>query len=387
MEYGMKIAFDASGLIQEQKTGIPFYATRIIQTMQKNDNTIFYIFNAFSFRNTKDKIKRLNNLIDKSISRINIRKLVPYSVYQLFFNSIPYHFFFPDQADITHFYNNMIPCGVNGKKVVTIHDLTHKAYPETMDPALKTFMDRNFKISLDRADKIATVSEFSKGEIINYFAVDPSKIVVIPSAVNTNSYFPIKDTEILAQYKKKYAIVGEYFLYLGTLEPRKNIGALIDAYHLLKQKIPDAPRLLLGGKKGWLYESIFKKVEELGLGKDVLFLGYVPDEDVAPLMCGAVAFVFPSLYEGFGTPPLEAMACGVPVLTSNCSSLPEVTGDAALLVDPLRVESIAVGLERLVADKNLREELSRKGLERAKAFTWERAASLTLEMYKSVCQQ
>jgi glycosyltransferase involved in cell wall biosynthesis len=380
----MKIAFDMSELIPDQKTGIPFYATRIIQNIQRKDNTILYIFNAFSFRKTNEKIKRLNNLINKSISKINIRKWVPYSVYQLFFNIMPYHFFFPDQADITHFYNNMIPCGVRGKKVVTIHDLTHKAYPEAMDPALKTFMDRNFKISLDRADKIATVSEFSKGEIIKYFAVDPSKIAVIPSAVNAGSYFPIKDQKTLAPYKKKYSIAGEYFLYLGTLEPRKNIGLLVEAYHLLKQKIPDVPRLLLGGKKGWLYESIFKKVEALGLGKNVLFLGYVPDEDVAPLMCGALAFVFPSLYEGFGTPPLEAMACGVPVLTSNCSSLPEVTGDAALLVDPSRVEEIAAGMERLLTDKNLRGELSRKGLERAKQFTWERAASLTLEMYKSL---
>jgi glycosyltransferase involved in cell wall biosynthesis len=309
---------------------------------------------------------------------------MPYSIYEHFFNTIPYHFFFPEQADITHFYNNVIPCGVRGKKVVTIHDLTYKAHPETMDPALKTFMDKNLTISLGRADKIVTVSEFSKGEIIKYFAVDPSRIVVIPNAVNTDNYFPITDKKILAQCKEKYSTGGEYFLYLGTLEPRKNIGCLIEAYHVLKQKIPDTPRLLLGGKKGWLYEPIFKKVKTLGLEKDVLFLGYVPDEDVAPLMCGAVAFVFPSLYEGFGVPPLEAMACGVPVLTSNCSSLPEVAGDAALLVDPLQVEDIAAGLERLLTDKSLRAELSGKGLERAKQFTWKRAASLTLEMYQGL---
>jgi glycosyltransferase involved in cell wall biosynthesis len=380
----MKIAFDAQVLLDQQKTGIPFYAMRIIQNIQKADNSILYIFNAFSVRNTKDKINRINNIIDISVSKINIRQWIPYSVYERFFNSIPYYFFFPDQADITHFYNNMIPCGVRGKKVVTIYDLTHKVYPKTMDPAQKRFMDRNFILSMRRADKIATISEFSKGEIIKYFAVEPSKIIVIPCAVNTDSYFPIKDQETLAKNKKKYSVTGEYFLYLGTLEPRKNIGGLIDAYHLLKQKVPDAPRLLLGGKKGWLYEPIFKKVKTLDLEKEVVFLGYVPDEDVAPLMCGALAFVFPSLYEGFGMPPLEAMACGVPVLTSNCSSLPEVTGDAALLVNPLDTEEIAAGMEHLLIDKRLRGELSRKGLERVKQFTWERAASLTIEMYKSL---
>lgn len=184
--------------------------------------------------------------------------------------------------------------------------------------------------------------------------------------------------------KKFLEIEGEYFLYLGTIEPRKNLERLIEAYHIFTQKVKDAPKLVLAGGKGWLYDSIFAKVTELKLDKQVIFTKYVPSEDMNPLMCGALAFVFPSVYEGFGMPPLEAMACGVPVLSSDAASLPEVTGDCAVICDAYSAESISDGLFRLYSDENLRKELSVKGLERAKGFTWERSAEILYNVYREL---
>ena len=185
--------------------------------------------------------------------------------------------------------------------------------------------------------------------------------------------------------KKSLEIEGEYFLYLGTIEPRKNLERLIEAYHIFSQKAGnDCPKLVLAGGKGWLYDSIFAKVTELKLSDKVIFTKYVPSEDMNALMCGALAFVFPSVYEGFGMPPLEAMACGVPVLVSGEASLPEVTGDCAVIVDAYSSENIAEGMNRLYTDSQLRDELSRRGLERAKGFSWDNSAEILYNVYREL---
>ena len=190
--------------------------------------------------------------------------------------------------------------------------------------------------------------------------------------------------ERISQVKTSLGIEGDYFLYVGTIEPRKNLGRLILAYNALAKKLPDAPKLVLAGGKGWLCDDIYAKVTELHLEDKVIFTKYVPSEDMNPLMCGALAFVFPSIYEGFGMPPLEAMACGVPVLTTGEASLPEVTGDCAVICDAYSPKSIAEGLYRLCRDEKLRLELSRRGLERAKQFTWERSAEALHKIYKEL---
>ena len=184
--------------------------------------------------------------------------------------------------------------------------------------------------------------------------------------------------------QKSLGIEGDYFLYVGTIEPRKNLERLIAAYHIFSQKVKDAPKLVLAGGKGWLYDGIFARVQELGLSEQVIFTKYVPAADMNPLMCGALAFVFPSIYEGFGMPPLEAMASGVPVLSSDAASLPEVTGDCAVICDAYSEESIADGLEKLYSSGELRADLSRRGRERAKLFTWERSAELLYDIYKEL---
>ena len=203
--------------------------------------------------------------------------------------------------------------------------------------------------------------------------------------MDLQKFYPCSDEKRIAEVKKSLGISGDYFLYLGTIEPRKNLERLIKAYALFVKKVgKDAPLLVLAGGKGWLYSGIFEKVKSLGLEKKVVFTKYVPSEDMNPLMCGAMAFVFPSLYEGFGMPPLEAMACGVPVLSSGEASLPEVTGDCALICDAYSAKSIAGGLYRLYSDEKLRKQLSTKGLERAKQFSWEESAQALYNVYEEL---
>ena len=176
----------------------------------------------------------------------------------------------------------------------------------------------------------------------------------------------------------------KYLLYLGTLEPRKNIERLIESYYLVCNELSELPKLVLAGGKGWMYDSIFDKIKELKLEDKVIFTDYISDDDVPVLMNASKAFLFPSLYEGFGMPVLEAMACGVPVLTSNLSSLPEVVGDVAVLVDPFSKDSIRDGIIKLLTDNNLRESLKKKGLERSKQFSWSKVTRDLYMIYESL---
>ena len=238
--------------------------------------------------------------------------------------------------------------------------------------------------SLHRADLIVTDSEFSKTEIIRYFPATEERIRVVPCGVDKLRFSPMPPAAAPAieELKRRMHLQTNYFLYLGTLEPRKNLDRLIRAYALLKQQHPDAPQLVLAGGYGWRNNHIYQLVQTLHLEDDVLFTEYVPEEDVQPLLCGAMAFVFPSVYEGFGMPPLEAMACGTPVLTTRAASLPEVVGDAAVIVDPHHTEDIAQGLEKLFLDAALRERLQKEGLRRAAMFSWENAAAALYDVYQ-----
>lgn len=197
-------------------------------------------------------------------------------------------------------------------------------------------------------------------------------------------YKPCDDEEKKNVVKEKYGIRGDYYLYLGTLEPRKNIERIIEAYSLLKQRKTVIPKLVIAGKKGWMYDAIFNTVVENNLEADVIFTGYVEVADAPILMSAAVAFVFPSLYEGFGMPPLEAMACGTPVITSNCASLPEVVGEAGILVNPFSVDEISKAMIDIYDKKELRKELIEKGIVRAHLFTWDVISEELYEIYSEV---
>jgi glycosyltransferase involved in cell wall biosynthesis len=262
------------------------------------------------------------------------------------------------------------------RHIVTIHDTAVLDHPEWFSTKYAVW----YRFLLPRLAKLATriltVSEFSRRRLTEIMDLDPEKIAVVPAGVD--SRFKPVQPEIIETVRKRLDLPPAYVLAVGTLEPRKNITGLFKAWSLLlsQQRVSGDIHLALAGGEA----SIFRDVGFSSLPDKVVLAGYVRDEDLPALYSGALAFVYPSLYEGFGLPPLEAMACGVPVVASGSTSIPEVTGDAALLVDPLDIESIADGLELVLDDDVLRESLRTVGFERARLFSWNEPARLVWEL-------
>ncbi|WP_303836354.1 glycosyltransferase family 1 protein [Ruminococcus flavefaciens] len=380
----MKITFDAVPICSDKMSGIGWCELGQTQALAKLFPHNQYEYSFFT-SGDNERVKRVKQFAGKDI-KLNTSGFSGF-VYRAVSNflPIPYSFFFGRKSDITHFFNYIVPPFVNGRKVVTVHDMVYKTFPETVRGRTRYMLDTGLKRSMKRADLIVTDSEFSKSEIIKYFPKWESKIRVVPCGVDLERFRPCTEPQRIPEVKKSLEIEGEYFLYVGTIEPRKNLERLMTAYAAFAKKAGEnAPKLVLAGGKGWLDKGIYSRVEKLGMEKNIIFTKYIPSEDMNPLMCGALAFVFPSIYEGFGMPPLEAMACGVPVLTSGEASLPEVTGDCAVICDAYDVKSIAQGLYRLYSDEKLRKELSRRGLERAQGFTWERSAKMLMDVYREL---
>ena len=384
----MKLAFEAQLLLDREKTGIGHMADEMITAIRKIRPDWDLQLNYMSIR---ECLKREHPAAMETYAAGGFhikRGFFSATAYKMLWNvlPVPYSLFYGRDADATFFFNYYIPPGVKGRRATIVHDMTYKAFPETVNQKTRLMLEANMKKAVSRADVIFTVSKFSKEEIVKYLDVDPRKIVVFYNGVDLQTYRTDLDPEAVAEAKRRAGLPEDYLLYLGTLEPRKNIERLIGAYAQVKAVRPDLPKLVLAGRKGWMYDTIFARVEALGLAEDVIFTGYVEKEDVPLLMAGAQVFLFPSLYEGFGMPPLEAMACGTPVLTSSVSSLPEVVGDCAVTVDPFSEEAIAEGLLRLTDDEALRRDLSVRGAKRAARFTWEHSAERACRVFEKLCR-
>jgi glycosyltransferase involved in cell wall biosynthesis len=292
-------------------------------------------------------------------------------------------------VDLFHATEHLLPRFSSVRTVFTLHDLIFLFHPETHKPLNRWFLTLMMPRFLRAADAVIAVSECTKRDAIRFYGIPEEKITVIYEGVNPR--FRPASPEAIAAVRARYNLPEHFILYVGTIEPRKNLTALLEAFHhlLATRSLRPAPcdlRLVIVGKKGWLYEGFFRRLRELGLEDRVIFTGYVPDEDLPALYSAADLFVFPSLYEGFGLPVLEAMACGVPVICSNTSSLPEVAGDAALLVDPADVRALAGAMERALTDEALRVTLRARGIEKAGRFSWEGAARKTVEVYQWVAR-
>jgi glycosyltransferase involved in cell wall biosynthesis len=294
------------------------------------------------------------------------------------------------RADIFHATEHLLPPLKNARTVFTLHDLIFQFFPEYHLPLNRWFLRGAMPHFVRRADAIIAVSECTKRDAIQFYGVPPEKITVIYEAADP-ALHPETDPERIAQARAQYAHNQPYLFFVSVIEPRKNIRALVDALRVLRGRgYPH--RLLIAGRKGWLYQATFDHVKQTGMEDAVTFLDFVPDADLPALFAACDAFVFPSLYEGFGLPPLEAMACGAPVVCSNASSLPEVVGDpspssgqaAALLVNPRDVGEIANAVERVITDRALRDDLCARGFVQAAKFSWERAARETLAVYERV---
>lgn len=287
----------------------------------------------------------------------------------------------PRRVDLLHAPVNVVPLASVVPAVVTIHDLTFLVVPDRFVPAKRRYLEMFTRLTVRVARHVIADSEHTRQDVIRLLDVSPDRVSAVPLGVVPHFHPPAPAA--LANFRAAHGLPEQYLLYMGTLEPRKNLVTLVQAYARLRQRGLDWPLVLAGGK-GWLYEDIFAMVEKLGLSGHVIFPGYVSYEEQPLWYGGATIFVYPSTYEGFGLPVLEAMACGAPVITSNASSLPEAAGDAGLLVDCHDEERLAAEIDRLAGDAVLRAELSRRGIARAALFPWSRTAEETLKVYRGV---
>ncbi len=269
----------------------------------------------------------------------------------------------------------LAPCPV----VVTIHDLSFIRFPTLFRPANRLYLKVLTHLSAHRARRLIAVSAYTAAETTRLLGVSPERIDVVYHGVDP-VFRPLPADEVAA-FRQRRGLPERFVLFVGTLEPRKNLVRLVEAFARIHEN-GGRVGLVLAGGKGWLYDELFARVEALGLSKEVIFPGYVMNDELPLWYNAATALAYPSLYEGLGLPVLEAQACGTPVLTSNISSLPEAAGDAALMVDPYDVEALASGLNRLLRDQLLRRELQEHGLAHARQFTWPHTAQETTRVYR-----
>jgi glycosyltransferase involved in cell wall biosynthesis len=270
----------------------------------------------------------------------------------------------------------------NCASVITIHDLNFMLYPHFLTRDSARYYGQ-IDIAVRRADAIIAVSHATKADIVRLLGVPESKITVIYEAAGA-AFKPMDDPALPDRVHARFGVRGDFVLFVSTIEPRKNVPTLLRAFRQLLDDYRLDVQLVLAGQKGWLFEEVFDLVKDLELENDVQFVGRVSTEELVWLYNTARALVAPSIYEGFGLTPLEAMACGTPVIVSDTSSLPEVVGDAGLKVDPYKPDEMAVAMWRLLTDSELHGSLRAKGLTRAGCFSWDRAAQETLALYHAV---
>ena len=367
----MRVGVDAR-LMYHQPAGISRYTGHLLQAMAELDKDDEFII--FQHR------KHQTPLVEQA----NFRRATLYAPvhHRLEQAALTVEFYrFP--LDLLHSTDFIPPLHAPCKTVITVHDLAFLHYPYFLTTTSATYYGQIDK-AVVRANHIIVPSEHTKQDLIGQIGVSAEKISVIYEAANP-SFAPLPLAPTRAAITAKYGLPATYVFFVGTIEPRKNVTGLLQAFHHLRTHY-DLPEvgLAIAGGPGWLYDETMETVKSLGLEGVAHFLGRVPDEDLQQLYVGARCHIHPAFYEGFGLPPLEAMACGTPTIVSNVSSLPEVVGDAALLVNPRDSEEIAVALHRLLTNDVLHAELREKGMQRARTFSWERAAQRTLEVYRHV---
>jgi glycosyltransferase involved in cell wall biosynthesis len=368
----MRIGIDYTAAVRQQ-AGIGRYARSLIRALSRLDHDNRYLLLSAGRDSGAEPwpanfTTRALPLTDRHLSILWQKLRVPLPVEWL-----------TGRIDLFHSPDFVLPPIRRARSVLTIHDLSFMRLPECSSPPLLAYLMDAVPHSVARADLILADSQSTREDLIELMSVDPARIRVIYPAVDA-AFRPSDDAEV-ASVRQHHRIDGPYILSLGTLQPRKNYVRLIQAFDLLRRMHGVPHRLVIGGGPGWLYEPIYETIETLGLQDAVRMLGYVDEIDLAALYTGADVFAFPSLYEGFGFPVLEAMACGTPVVTSNTSSLPEAAGEAALLVSPSDTEALCEALYEAITDTGTRVRLTRLGFEQCRRFSWDDSARQLLAGY------
>ena len=380
----MIIGIDIRMLARGTKSGIEEYIINLLSNMLRLDNNIKYklFYNGYKKVELEYDFLKLSNVTLKEFKIPN--RLFDFSSQYFHYPKIDKLL---DGVDI--FFSPHIfsaPVSKNCKVITTFHDLSfenHKKFYSTSKNYWHFSM--NPKSQAQRSNKIIAVSESTKKDLTKIYKIETEKIKVIYSGIGLEYGIWNMESRIL-EVKKKYNLPENYILYLGTLEPRKNIIGLIKAFEILnsKFKIQNSKfKLVIAGSKGWLYEDIFKTVRNSPVKDDIIFTGFIEDKDKSVLYNLADLFVYPSFYEGFGFPPLEAMAAGTPVITSNFSSLPEAVGNAAIMVNPYNLDELAKAMKMILTDEKLRDILIKRGLKQTKKFSWQNCAEETLKFVLS----
>ena len=376
----MKIGLDGNEANIENRVGSGKYVYELIKQFSQNKQS-FSTNKKYEF----EVFLKLNPLSDLPKESKNFKYMVfgPKFLWTQF--ALPMRLTFGRRPDIFFSMSHYGPRFSPTPYVVTIFDLSYLHYPELFNNVDLYQLTNWTKYSIKNSKHILAISKSTKDDIVKNYGVDPSKITVTYIGFDKKLFKP-QPKERIHKVKKMYKVSGDYIIFVGTLQPRKNIERLIEAFSQLTHHSSIAThnlQLVIVGKKGWMYDQIFKNVKQLGLEKEIIFTDYVPDDDLPTLICGAKAYVLPSLWEGFGIPVIEAQACGVPVVVSNVSSLPEIVSTSGILVDPNDVDSIANGVKRALDDKT-RTDFVKRGFENIKRFSWEKCAKETLEILEKV---
>ncbi len=367
----MRIAINCRSILKPQRTGIGRYTYHLIEALARadhaNDYFLYALRGIFDFKRVNPSSPAPNFKVRRDCFSLGPEKICgPVDVY---------HLPSPD-------FLGTLRC----KVVVTVHDLIDKAYPQSHTPQTIDLSDRKMKDVVARADKIICCSQTTRDDLHRFFQVDAGRTCVIYQGVDRKVFFPLAPDEegYAAGVLKGLGVTQPFILFVGTIEPRKNLSGLLEAFAALKSRRKFAGPLVVVGMKGWMMGPVADTLNRKGLSDEVVFLGYVTDEQLRVLYHQTEVFVFPSLYEGFGFPIVEAFACGAAVVTSSASSCAEVAGDAALTIAPDQPQDIATAIERVIQDPQLKASLKAKGLERAARFSFDITARRTLEVYQEV---
>jgi glycosyltransferase involved in cell wall biosynthesis len=367
----VRIAIDARKL---RDYGIGTYIRNLLRHLSRLDSTTEYVLLC------RDEERGIAEELGDNFRAVS-EGSPPYSVREQF--RVPIDLY-RERADLFHAPHYVLPPLTPCRSIVTIHDCIHLRFPQYLpNRGAYAYARASLWVATHRASRILTVSEASKRDILEYFNIPETKIDVIYNAIDERFNEPPAEADV-ARVQERFQLQDPFVLYAGNIKPHKNLERLIEAFYIFRRRGFDSVKLLIIGDEISKYATLRRAVHRLQLHKHVRFLGFVPDETLAVLYRLAAVFVFPSLYEGFGLPPLEAMASGTPVVTSNVSSLPEVVGDAAVLIDPHDADAIADGIYRVMSDAALRQHLRDSGFARVRHFSWERSIRRVHEIYQEL---
>jgi glycosyltransferase involved in cell wall biosynthesis len=371
----MKIAIDTL-LLLSPLTGVGNYAYQIARNLRaiapSHEYTYFYGYYSSRLFSSGEQLESVHR-VKEAVRKIPLLGRAARDLKDLV------NLFSSREFDL-YFEPNFIPLNIRARRtVVTVADFSFARFPEWHTPDKVRYYARNFWKKIHRADRIIVISDFIRNEAIQRFGFSPEKLTTIPLGIS-REIFRVYEPQDLVPIREKYRLPENFLLFVGSLEPRKNLERLLLAYQNLDESTRNEVKLVLTGFKGWENEKVMSLIRKMK--SDVMYLGYAPEDDLGKIYNLARAFIYPSLYEGFGLPPLEAMACGCPVVVSNTASLPEVCGDAAYYVDPEDSNSITEGIGLVLRDERLRHALARKGIDRASSFGWEKSAREHLRVFE-----